>query len=345
MSSLSPFYLRVILVRHGQSGNNALVESSGGWQAYHRNRTADAPLTELGRNQAKKIGSFLAKMANESPIPIKRFYTSCMKRALETSSLIYKASIEIHKEGMQSRADIELRDETIREVSSCSILPFPQVFVDIFEIGGLFDRRVDANLDKKPDSSTWKGIPGLSRDEVKSLFPIIDVGSEIEPPLLSSKFTNYTSGTLSNNGWYLSDKKEEENEGAARVIKIVEAFKALAVSLLIEERGKDAIKDVKKPLGVGVTPDGSQGKIHDGEAIILVCHGDFINVFLRACVGDPAMTLESIESGKGKGEGLQFAVNNCSISIVDFMPSDGTVRIIRVNDVRGVDDLLTGAPL
>jgi len=164
-------------------------------------------------------------------------------------------------------------------------------------------------------------------------------------------FSPYTTGVLSKQGWYMSKRKEDESEGAARTIRIVEAFKALAVSLLVNERGEGADKEVKKPLGVGVTPDGSQVKKHDGEAIILVCHGDFINVFLRACVSDPSMTLEAVESKGGRGEGLQFAVNNCSCSIVDFLPGDSTVRVIRINDVRGVADvelevkeLLTGAP-
>jgi broad specificity phosphatase PhoE len=336
-----PFYLRVILVRHGQSANNALVEGSGGWTAYYRNRTADAPLTDIGREQAKKVGSFLSKMASESPVPIKRFYTSCMKRALETSSLIYQ-------EALSSTLDSG-KNEGSSATSHCSVLPRPSVFVDTFEIGGLFDKKPDADLEKEPDSSTWMGINGLSREGVQELFPVIDLGSETEPPIppakTSTNFSTYTAGVLSHRGWYEGKQKEDESEGAARTIRIVEAFKALAVSLLVKERGEDAGKEVKKPLGVGVTPDGSQGKKHDGEAVILVCHGDFINVFLRACVGDPGMTLEAAESGGGRGEGLQFAVNNCSCSIVDFMPGDSTVRIIRINDVRGVgEELLTGAP-
>ena len=86
-------FLRVILVRHGQSANNALVEGEGGWAAYYARRSPDAPLTALGERQAARAGALLARMARgEMPVPLAAVFCSAMTRALHTASLMAEAA-------------------------------------------------------------------------------------------------------------------------------------------------------------------------------------------------------------------------------------------------------------
>lgn len=85
--------LRVVLVRHGQSANNALVETEGS-AAYYAQRSPDAPLTPLGERQAARAGAFLARTARESPVPLAAVYCSAMARALHTASIMTAAADE-----------------------------------------------------------------------------------------------------------------------------------------------------------------------------------------------------------------------------------------------------------
>ena len=56
-------FLRVILVRHGQSENNALVEGEGGWAAYYARRRPDAALTPRGERQAAALAALATRSA------------------------------------------------------------------------------------------------------------------------------------------------------------------------------------------------------------------------------------------------------------------------------------------
>ena len=79
----------------------------------------------------------------------------------------------------------------------------------------------------------------------------------------------------------------------------------------------------------------------------VVCHGDFINCFLRCATG--GLTLEGIAEqerairvGGGAAaahdgadavdlpleQSLQFSSGNCSFSVVDFIPADDSVRVV-----------------
>lgn len=67
------------MIRHGQSEWNALHK----WQG-----TADTPLTELGRSQARDAGGALAKhpaVAEASTVDV---WSSSLRRAVETASLL-----------------------------------------------------------------------------------------------------------------------------------------------------------------------------------------------------------------------------------------------------------------
>ncbi len=64
--------MRVYVIRHGQSENN-IEHKWTGW--------LDAPLTEQGREDAKKAGAILRG------IPFEKIYTSDLSRAMETAAI------------------------------------------------------------------------------------------------------------------------------------------------------------------------------------------------------------------------------------------------------------------
>ena len=64
--------MELIIIRHGQSANNALVDIG--------NREVDPPLTELGKRQAEVLAQYLSEGANhELPVgePIRNASFSC----------------------------------------------------------------------------------------------------------------------------------------------------------------------------------------------------------------------------------------------------------------------------
>lgn len=62
---------RILLIRHGQSANNALPEEQ---------RVCDPDLTDLGRQQASRLAEYMAKEGR-----ITHLYCSAFRRALETT--------------------------------------------------------------------------------------------------------------------------------------------------------------------------------------------------------------------------------------------------------------------
>lgn len=79
--------MRLILIRHGQSGNNLLFEQSGGSAGRH----PDTPLTDLGHLQAERTAAYLASDAPDLPWRVTHLYTSLMTRAVQTAAPIADA--------------------------------------------------------------------------------------------------------------------------------------------------------------------------------------------------------------------------------------------------------------
>ena len=324
----------MLLVRHGQSLNNALAEQSS--TSYEQERIADAPLTALGRVQAATLAPVLAAAAarravtvgaptqnsttpRETPAPappLLSVYCSAMDRALETASLAVSQT-------------------TLR----------PRVWPSICEIGGLFDllyageyspgvrRAVIGNV----------GVKGLGATAISRAYPM-----SVVP----------TDGSVGEDGWYRNHRKETQAEGEVRVRGVIAELRRAAVALSV---GADAAApgfDVRVALRHSVSADdavaavlsgvtlgkvsGSRGAALAGSAAIaLVCHGDFIETFLRlACAPAPESNnvittsshLADDDELAAAAVPAEFCVHNCSISTVDFFPS-GAVRVVRVNDV------------
>ncbi len=79
--------MRLLLIRHGQSGNNLLFEQTGGAAGRH----PDTPLTELGHVQAEKTAAYLASAPVDLPWRVTHLYTSLMTRAVQTARPIADA--------------------------------------------------------------------------------------------------------------------------------------------------------------------------------------------------------------------------------------------------------------
>lgn len=127
---------QLYLIRHGQSGNNALADQ--------RLRTADPGLTSTGHAQARRVAAYLHEQPDKTDLRdgragiaghgIERLYCSAMLRALQTAQPI-----------------------------GAALALEPQVSLDIHESGGIW-------LDSQ-DGRGPVGGPGLRRSQFASQFP------------------------------------------------------------------------------------------------------------------------------------------------------------------------------
>ncbi len=121
--------MQLYIVRHGQSLNNATSD--------HQKHVIDAPLTELGQQQAQLVAQYLATGRNDrswegTAYSITHLYCSPLQRTLQTAQPIMEA------------------------------LELPaQVWIDIHERGGVVKREGDQHFNQ----------PGLTRSEILARFP------------------------------------------------------------------------------------------------------------------------------------------------------------------------------
>ena len=132
--------MELYLIRHGQSQNNALEDTSA--------RTHDPALTELGQQQAALLAAHLADGANRDPwvdhttgysrledtptFGITQLFVSPMRRALQTAKPIAEAL------GLQ-----------------------PEIWTSIHENGGIYLEQ----------NGLFTGYPGMSSAEIAEEFP------------------------------------------------------------------------------------------------------------------------------------------------------------------------------
>jgi broad specificity phosphatase PhoE len=133
--------MELYIIRHGQSTNNALGADVS-------KRVPDAPLTDLGHQQAALVAEYLKQGKHKETVfqrathtvflqeregfGITRLYCSAMHRALQTTQPISQA-----------------------------IGLTPHVWVDIHEIGGIYVDEADGGR---------LGHPGLTRTEISQQF-------------------------------------------------------------------------------------------------------------------------------------------------------------------------------
>jgi broad specificity phosphatase PhoE len=125
--------MEIYLIRHGESANNALADA--------RQRVCDPPLTERGREQARRVAERLKSLdwaypssSRTSGMALTRLYSSPMLRSLETA-------------------------EAIRQATGLT----PHVWLDLHEHGGIW---LDYGDGRGPI-----GLAGMGRSEMQGRFP------------------------------------------------------------------------------------------------------------------------------------------------------------------------------
>ena len=133
--------MELFIIRHGQSGNNALANIRG--------RSVDPPLTDLGERQAEMLGEYVARGENQE---LSRETTGNTKYELR------------HGLGITSlfTSPMYRSLQTVQPVSRASGLA-PRIWVDIHEEGGMF-------LNHGGDEGLV-GYPGRTRSEILAEFP------------------------------------------------------------------------------------------------------------------------------------------------------------------------------
>lgn len=140
--------LRVLLVRHAESFNNALGQQPGiTYGEWLARRQADPELSDLGRRQAEALGRFLAREEGAPPVvegsalrgiwPIGPLYVSPLRRTLHTLCPSWTRLGKI-----------------------------PQVWTDAFEVFGVYD-------------ATGTKSTGLTRAEILGEFPDVSLPADV----------------------------------------------------------------------------------------------------------------------------------------------------------------------
>lgn len=310
-------------MRHGQSLNNVLMAESH--SAYDKARVSDAPLTALGETQARVTGAFLAEYFKRRPGNV-TLYTSAFSRAAHTASHIAAA----------------LRTN-------------PVLWTDVHETGGIFEHVYDAS----GGLIAYRGVGGLTLPQLRDLFPLV---------LLPDSSHTGVTADIDETGWWHSSSREMAGEAEVRVQRVVGTLRSRAGALVESSTSSSLLDGLHAAAGVDapgavretdITPSRppavaayddsiprASGRV---ETVIIVCHGDFIDTFMRVVFAGPAAP------GALPSAHMQVCHYNCGITWMDFYP-DGGVRIVRVNDAShlqyaampdrlGFDSLLTGGPV
>ena len=148
--------MRLLLIRHAQSGNNAVADAShGDYARFMASRSPDPPVTPAGERQAELLAAYIAtiddgidatpaRMSSYLRVhPVTKLYVSPMLRTLQTAQPLAAA--------------LDLT---------------PDVWVEIHEHGGIFTGN--------PELGDVQGYPGLTRGEIAARFPTYTIGAGID---------------------------------------------------------------------------------------------------------------------------------------------------------------------
>jgi len=144
-------FLRVLLVRHGESENNIYSEISR--RAFEENRVADPDITERGIKQAQSVANYF--QSGENAIlhsTIDTIYVSPMKRTMQTALPLVTAMMNNNNNNNGNN-------------NNTTTAPNVQVWTDIYEITGVHDKGI--------------GQPGMSRTEMQTEFPLYSLPTSV----------------------------------------------------------------------------------------------------------------------------------------------------------------------
>jgi broad specificity phosphatase PhoE len=326
---MSGSFLRVLLVRHGQSLNNVLAEQSS--TSYEQSRVPDAPLTSLGRAQASALAPALASAAAPRAAAVSGAAPAAGAVRRETAAAAPALSAVYCSAMDRALATAVLATAQVPHLR-------PRVWPSLCEVGGLFDFVYDSSRRVVGDV----GVRGLGRAAIAEAYPAAAL-----PPAAAGGGAADDLFALRDDGWFGLPRRESAAEGDARVRRVLAELVRAAAELAAGADAADAAFDVRAALrggggggggggGAAAAPtgktSGSRGAALVGTtAIALVCHGDFIETFLRLACGGGALAGASSAPAHAAVP-AEFCVHNCSISTVDIFAS-GAVRVARVNDV------------
>lgn len=185
--------LRVVLVRHGQSANNVLLDQS--FASFTAARTPDAPLTTEGVAQAYLAGEFLASAQPQMPIPLTALYSSGMDRALHTASVIGERT------GLR-----------------------PTVWPDCHEVGGCFSNVLDPSTG---ELLGYRGVPGMGRRAIRERYPDALLPAQAS----GANDATVVGGALTDDGWWHGAQRETEAQAVRRVHRVISALRRRAGAL------------------------------------------------------------------------------------------------------------------
>ena len=337
-------FLRVYLIRHGQSANNVLMDESAG--AYHARRSADSPLTPLGEEQAAATGAHLRTHAATAPVPIRQLYCSAMVRAVHTASIIGAAA------GLA-----------------------PRVWPQVGEVGGVFEFLADTGV---AAALATRGVPGLSSTALAAAFP-----TAILPPDASITPAGWYTGRMRETEAAAAARAHAVAvDLAAAAVRLTTAAapgphhatpdaalpdvraRVRAAAVLDGAAPRDAAAagtPVPPAAAAAATPtaatsDASDTLVSEGEAtgsdagrhpgrsakssigphavaIAVVTHGDFIDTLLRTlAVGGHRFPRAADAPPPTPPAALYYGTANCGITAFDLF-GNGALRILHINDV------------
>jgi 2,3-bisphosphoglycerate-dependent phosphoglycerate mutase len=215
--------LTVFLVRHGQSGNNALAErylatGNGGWQSYWLERSPDPPLTDVGIRQTRALAKYLTARETRSkdlddPGHSVAHQSEAGLQEISQSKSENGFLLDDHYRFSHVYCSPMLRAMQTAQPIGQALGLQPEVWVEIHEHGGLFSHMAG---NQHGDDIT--GHPGLSRSEMLDRFP-----GYFLPPAVSET------------GWW-TQTREEMSGCHARAIAVARRLTERAA-----ENGNDRI--------------------------------------------------------------------------------------------------------
>jgi broad specificity phosphatase PhoE len=159
MSTLR-YHLRLYLVRHGESTNNALTRTQG-YEAYMLSRSNDPLLSDTGLTQAQAAAPHVARLlaADRAQILAADGLTDGPTDTPVDTPLLHRLNVSPMWRALQ----------TVQPIAQILEMA-PEVRTDIFEHGGIFLRGEDG---------VSRGYPGADRAKILADFPDYILPDEI----------------------------------------------------------------------------------------------------------------------------------------------------------------------
>jgi len=248
--------MRVFLVRHAQSENNALKSPN----LDNPSRQSDPSLTKKGWQQCANLTAFFTKEADSKYKRVKEIWTSPMKRCLLTAKAV---------------------EDGLRTGNA-------RVNGEIFEHGGCFEGGRggsgsgaggdEGENENKTNNAT--GRPGMGRDEIKQIFPDVIVPEELKNGWWDAK-----------RGVETVPEAQARAEKVAEMLWKRARGKSDGTKNQGEDEDDEAIQKAKKRK---VDDDDKEKEKEEEEEdvgdLVVVSHGMFTDILLKILVGVPKST-------------------------------------------------------